>query len=284
MARPLRIQYEDALYHVTARGNEKRDIFKDDRDRNVFLNILSTVVERFKWIPYSFCLMSNHYHLLVRTPKANLSQGMHYQNAVYSQYFNRTHERVGHLFQGRFKAFLIHDEERLLVAARYVVLNPVRAGIVTLPREWKWSSYQDTVGLRRPRISLNPDQLLCFFTSRKDSARKQYITFIEEGIGEESPFLDARGGIIVGENESIEEILSRLAYEIASEVPFRRELLNRPGLEEIFNRHERDEAVYRSFHCYGYTLKEIGGFLDIHYSVVSRIAKRIRENQSLIDD
>jgi putative transposase len=283
MARPLRIQYKDALYHVTARGNEKSDIFKDDKDRNVFLKILTMVVERFAWVPYSYCLMSNHYHLLIRTPRANLSQGMHYQNGVYSQYFNRTHERVGHLFQDRFKAFVIHDEERLLVVARYVVLNPVRAGMVSSPGEWRWSSYQDTAGLRKPRIMLNPDQLLIFFSDKKELARRQYIAFVEEGIGGESPFLDAKAGIIIGENESIEEVLLKLVEDVNDEVPFRENLIARPELNEIFDKYDRDEGIYHAFHSYKYKLREIGDFLGLHYSMISRIAKGVREERILDD-
>jgi len=127
---------------VTARGNERRAIFlgDDDADRQAFLQIFAVTCERFNWMCHAFCLMTNHYHLLIETPDANLSQGMRQLNGVYTQYVNRTHRRVGHLFQGRFKGILVEKESYLLELARYVVLNPVRAGMVRQPEEWSWSN------------------------------------------------------------------------------------------------------------------------------------------------
>src|SRR4030042_2119487 len=127
MTRPLRIQYEEALYHITSRGNEQADIFLDDQDREYFLLLLAQVVERYDWLVYAFCLMANHYHLLVKTINANLSDGMRQLNGVYAQRFNRLNERVGHLFQGRFNSVIIEEESHLLTTARYIVLNPLRA-------------------------------------------------------------------------------------------------------------------------------------------------------------
>ena len=146
MARPLRIEFEGALYHVTSRGDERRDIFLDDADREAFLQILGDVVRRFAWRCHAYCLMGNHYHLLIETPNANLSRGMRHLNGVYTKRFNRTHERVGHVMQGRYKSILVDKDEYLLELARYVVLNPVRAGVVRSARDWKWSSYRATAG------------------------------------------------------------------------------------------------------------------------------------------
>jgi len=129
MARPLRIELAGALYHVTSRGDERRPIFFEDGDRSAFLAVLGEVIARFGWLCHAYCLMTNHYHLLVETPHANLSQGMRQLNGVYTQYVNRSHRRVGHLFQGRFKGILVEKESYLLELARYVVLNPVRAGM-----------------------------------------------------------------------------------------------------------------------------------------------------------
>jgi REP element-mobilizing transposase RayT len=135
MARPLRLEFAGALYHVTARGNERRSIFLGDADgdRAAFLGILGETCDRFNWICHAYCLMTNHYHLLLETPDANLSKGMRQLNGVYTQYVNRAHGRVGHLFEGRFKAILVERERYLLELARYVVLNPVRAGMVGTP-------------------------------------------------------------------------------------------------------------------------------------------------------
>ena len=131
MARPLRLEFAGALYHVTACGNERHNIFLGniDDNRGAFLDVLASTCERFNWICHAYCLMTNHYHLLVETPDANLSKGMHQLNGVYTQYVNRRHGRVGHLFQGRFKGILVERDSYLLELARYVVLNPVRAGI-----------------------------------------------------------------------------------------------------------------------------------------------------------
>jgi len=146
MARPLRIEYDGALYHVTSRGNERKSIFRDDADRKLFLKTLSQVTDRFNWVCHAYYLMNNHYHLVIETPDGNLSKGMRELNGVYTQAFNRRHHRVGHLFQGRFKGILVQKESHFLEVCRYVVLNPVRAKAVKHPREWAWSSYRATGG------------------------------------------------------------------------------------------------------------------------------------------
>jgi REP element-mobilizing transposase RayT len=150
MARPLRIEYPGAVYHITSRGNEKKLIFKDERDREIFLDTLSQVDKRYNWLCHAYCLMNNHYHLIIETPDGNLSAGMRQLNGVYTQTFNRQHNRVGHLFQGRYKGILIQKDSHLLEVCRYVVLNPVRAKAVKKPEQWRWSSYQATAGIEKP--------------------------------------------------------------------------------------------------------------------------------------
>jgi REP element-mobilizing transposase RayT len=146
MARPLRIEYPGAVYHVTSRGNARQDIAADDRDRSQFLATLAHVVDRYGWLCHAYCLMGNHYHLLLETPQPNLSLGMRQLNGRYTQTYNQRHGRVGHLFQGRFAAILVEKETHLLELCRYVVLNPVRAKLVPHPRLWMWSSYRATAG------------------------------------------------------------------------------------------------------------------------------------------
>src|SRR5215213_10285052 len=142
MARPLRIDVPGALHHVTSRGNERRPIFRSNRDREAFLQLLAEAVKRFGWSVTAWVLMTNHFHLVIQTPEANLSRGMQWLNGSYADWFNRRHERSGHLFQGRFKSFLIDQETYFDEVLRYVVLNPVRANMVGGPEEYRWSSYR----------------------------------------------------------------------------------------------------------------------------------------------
>jgi REP element-mobilizing transposase RayT len=130
------VEFPEAVYHVMSRGNEKSVIFRDDRDRRTFLAILASVIRKERWLLHSFCLLGNHYHLLVETPLGKLSHGMHGLNGHYTQQFNRRHERAGHLFEGRFKAIVVEKESHLLELHRYIVLNPVRAGLAATPEDW----------------------------------------------------------------------------------------------------------------------------------------------------
>ena len=136
MARPLRIEYPGAIYHVTSRGDGREAIYLDDGDREEFLSVFEDVIRRMNWKCSAYCLMENHYHLLVETPDGNLSRGMRQLNGVYTQRFNRLHDRSGHVFQGRYKAILVERDSHLKELCRYVVLNPVRAGMVDRPEEW----------------------------------------------------------------------------------------------------------------------------------------------------
>ena len=147
MSRPIRIEYPHAIYHVTSRGNAQADIYKNDSDRLMFLETLAQAVKRFGWVCHAYCLMGNHYHLMIQTPLANLGQGMRQLNGVYTQRFNRNHKRVGHVFQGRYKAIIIDGDSYLLELCRYIVRNPVAAHMVAHVGDWQWSSYRATLGL-----------------------------------------------------------------------------------------------------------------------------------------
>lgn len=137
MARPLRIEYPNAVYHITSRGNARGKIYKDDRDRRTFLDVLGSVIKRYNYLCHAYCLMDNHYHLLIETPEPNLSRGMRQLNGVNTQTYNMRHKETGHIFQGRYKAILVEKEEYLLELCKYVVLNPVRAGIIKSPEQWQ---------------------------------------------------------------------------------------------------------------------------------------------------
>jgi len=276
MARPLRIEFSGALYHITSRGNAQAPIFLVDKDRERFLAVLEDVVEEFNWVCHAYCLMVNHYHLLIETPEGNLSSGMRQINGVYTQAFNRRHGRAGHLFQGRFKALLVQKENYLLELCRYIILNPVRAGMVSSPDAWKWSSYRATVGLEKERGFLDTGWILSQFESAHVPARRAYARFVFSGIAKESPWKDLRGEIFLGDGAFVHEVkdLFKQKEEIG-EIPRKQRYAIRPSLSELFGKGPSDlETVMNAHTSYRYTLKEIGDYLGIHYSTVSRMIKR----------
>jgi REP element-mobilizing transposase RayT len=183
MSRTLRIEYAEAVYHVTSRGNARRSIFKDDSDRGMFLNILAEVNDGYHWFCHAYCLMNNHYHLVIETPDGNLSKGMRQLNGVYSMRFNRHHGSVGHVFQGRYKAIVAQKESHLLEVCRYVVLNPLRAKVVEVPGRWRWSSYRATAGIERAHPCLTVERVLGQFGTKKRTAEMRYRVFVMDGIG-----------------------------------------------------------------------------------------------------
>ena len=163
MARPLRIQYPGAVYHITSRGNERKDVFKSKRDREKFLSYLKTATERYGAKIHVYCLMGNHYHLLLETPEGNLSQIMRHINGAYTTYFNTKRNRSGHLFQERIKAILVEADEYATHLSRYIHLNPERAGMVGNPVDYPWTSYRHYIGREKPPEWLVTDFVLGFF-------------------------------------------------------------------------------------------------------------------------
>jgi REP element-mobilizing transposase RayT len=281
MARPLRIEYPGALYHITSRGNARQDIFFDDIDRNRFLSILARVVHDYNWIVYAYCLMSNHYHLLVETADATLSAGMRQFNGIYTQGVNRRHGRTGHVFQGRFKGILVQKESHLLELCRYIVLNPLKAGMVDSADGWKWSSFRATAGADPTPEFLSTEWILAQFAQSRVKAQKLYRQFVLAGITKESVWKDLKAGTFLGSISFVDTIKDSLR-EISLEVPRRQRHIGRPPLAELFphgnEEKDRQLAVARG---HGYTLQEIGEHLALHYATVSRRAKRFREQETL---
>jgi len=284
MARPLRIQFPGAVYHVTSRRNAKQTIFIDDEDRGGFLDLLSIVVERFNWLCHAYCLMGNHYHLLIETPNGNLSKGMRELNGVCTQGFNQRYRRVGHLFQGRYKAILVEKDNHLLSLCRYVVLNPVRVGLIERPEQWRWSSYRATIGLVKRPSFLTADWILSQFGGRKRVSMERYRRFVIEGIGKESPWETLKGQIFLATDEFIKQLSSLLdEKEKIKEVPRLQRYAARPPLSELFKgkkRKERkaeDKTIYGAYVRYGYTMKEIAEHLGFHYATISRAIKRVEQ-------
>jgi putative transposase len=280
MTRPLRIEYPGAVYHVTSRGNDKKAVFKDDLDRENFLNTLQHVNKRYNWLCHAYCLMTNHYHLLIETPDSNLSLGMRQLNGVYTQLFNKRYKRTGHLFQGRFKGILIQKDSHLLEVCRYVVLNPIRAGIVESPQQWKWSSYRSTAGKEKPRPGLTTGWVLGQFSVKRNKAEREYCKFVNWGIGEKSIWTEVKGQLILGEEEFVDRLSDYLKkYKQVPEISRSQRYANRPTLEKIFQedilsiKRKRDEKMAEAVEKYAYRQSEIARHLGLHVSTVSNILR-----------
>jgi putative transposase len=277
MSRPLRIEYSGAVYHVTSRGDARRPIFSDDKDRLLFLDVLVSIVSRFNWLCHAYCLMNNHYHLLIETPEGNLSRGMRQLNGVYTQRFNRGHRRPGHVFQGRYKAIVVEKESYLLELCRYVVLNPVRARAVDAPDAFMWSSYRATAGLADIPDYLTADWILAHFGKKRKTAQKHYREFVRAGESKEKPWDHLRGQIYLGDDQFVLAMKSLVQEsDTLTEVPRIQRYADRPELKKLFRetgRDDRNRAIVAAHVRYGYTLSEIGRHLGIHYTTVSKIIK-----------
>jgi len=280
MARPLRIEYSGAVYHITSRGNARKKIYRDDQDRENFLGVLGTVIKRYNWLCHAYCLMDNHYHLIIETPDANLSAGMRHLNGVYTQLYNRRHRRPGHIFQGRYKAILVDKDNYLLELCRYVVLNPVRAKLIELPELWEWSSYAATAGLKKVPEYLSVDWIRGVFGATRKIAQKHYREFVKEGINGKSPWGEIHGQILLGEESFVETFKDLLGdKEAIKEIPRQQRYAGRTTLKEIFRKRRsteisgRNQGIHNAHIRYGYTLKEIADHLGIHYTTVSKVIK-----------
>jgi len=275
MARPLRIEYEGAVYHVTSRGNAKSDIYLDDEDRVLFLDVLQYVVERFGWKCHAYCLMGNHYHLMIETPQPNLSRGMGQLNGMFTQRFNRRHSRVGHVFQGRFKSIIVDKNAYLLELSRYIVRNPVAADMVKSVGDWQWSSYQATSGMTKAPSFLHIDWLLSQFGDSRGQAQRNYIRFAGEDVSQ-SPWQLLNGPDVLGDDEFREKLQSDLG-DIPMGVAKSKAILRRLPLAEIAQgKVERGIWMHEAYCGHGYTMQAIAEFAGIHHSTVSKLIKAAR--------
>jgi len=279
MARPLRIEYPGAIYHVTARGNARQSIYHDDKDRQKFLEILNDVVIRFNWICHGYCLMTNHYHLLIETVDGNLSAGMRQVNGIYTQYINHRHHSTGHVFQGRFKAILVDKEAYLLELCRYIVLNPVRAGMVKDPGAYHWSSYRATAGQKKAANLLSTDWVLSQFKENRKRAQKIYKAFVKDGIGVDV-WKDLQFQCLLGDRVFCERFVSQLTdRKEVKEIPRVQRFAARPKLDELLPqdiqcpRPKRNEAFRKAVMEWGYTYADISRHTGLHYVTISRIVR-----------
>jgi putative transposase len=292
MARQLRIEYPGAFYHVTSRGNQKQAIVQDDQDRGTFLEFLEKAHEKLGGIIHAFCLMDNHFHLLLETPRGNLSRFMHFVNTSYSVYYNARYLRGGHLFQGRFKAILIEADAYAQVVSRYIHLNPVGAGLVTYPEDYRWSSLGEYAGLRIPLSWLRTDFVLSYFGENVVSSRSSYLDFIRAAVGnvQENPVKIAGPILILGSPSFVEKIKAKIRPDRWSgrDVPAAKRLRERPTLDRIRdavglalgqeNNFTRDAAIYLTHAKFDFPLKGIAAFYSLSPSAIGSITRKMRKN------
>ncbi len=231
--------------------------------------------------------MNNHYHLVIETPDGNLSRGMRQLNGVYTQIFNRRHNRSGHVLQGRYKAILIEREGHLLEVCRYVVLNPVRARAVEKPAAWQWSSYRGTSGMENLHPCCITDWVLGQFSTRKSRAERLYKEFVEAGIGKANIWKNVKGGSILGKDEFMDTLTDYLkGRREIREIPKNQRYVNRPALEEIFtdgtrkSKPVRDKKIIEAVERHGYSQREVADYIRMHYSTISGIINARNRNIS----
>lgn len=289
MGRPLRIEYPGAYYHVTSRGNEQKDVFKSRRDREKFLSYLESATERYGAAVHAYCMMSNHYHLLLETPSGNLSQIMRHINGAYTNYFNTKRKRAGHLFQGRYKAILVDKDAYALELTRYIHLNPVRAGMAERPEEYNWSSYRSYIGLVEKPMWLQSTDLLGQFSKDKRKQHEKYKSFVEElhGKDKKSPLDGTIGSAILGDQWFVAEIETTHieGKRCDCDIPDLRRITSRWSLdavlESVRGTFKEDSSLAKKVSIYlchrysGARLKEIGEKFGISASGVSQVSRRL---------
>jgi len=263
MARPLRLEFEGAIYHLLGRGNRRQRIFASERDRLEFLKLLARSAERFEGMVHGFVLMGNHFHLLAQTRQANLSRWMHWLMVSYTIYFNRRHGRSGHLFQERYKSFLVEGGEYLLGLSRYIHLNPVRGAVLGRGtpgerrkrlRAYPWSSYRGYAGLEKPLRFVQEDLVLGELRASGRTKRVTYRRFVEEGLVREieNPFEAVAWQAVLGSESFVRQVRDRLGGLIRQE---REVTAVRRGRERM----RPEEILRRVGKCYGIPAETLVG-------------------------
>jgi putative transposase len=307
MARPLRLQFEGALYHVTGRGNEKKKTFFTQTEYEKFRKYLQEAKVKFNALFHAYVLMSNHYHLIIETPDANLNKIMHYLNGSYTTYLNTKRKRSGHLFQGRYKAILLERDSHLLELTRYLHLNPVRAGLAPKPDQYPYSSYGAYISKKDDDL-ISRDLVLGMISTDQSQAIRKYKDFVEAGIGKDltNPLAKVYAGMIAGGNQFIQDVLQRIdGQKVAKkEVSFRKALKSSVDLKGVIvealcsyygiTREEffRKKGIFRNLGIYllkkhtSLSNRDIGRlFNDISFSAVTqastRLIKKMAEDKNL---
>ena len=289
MARPLRIEFPGGVYHVTSRGDRQEPIFIEDRDRLLLLKILTQAMHRFDASAFAYCLMGNHYHVVMRTRRANLSQAMRHVNGVYAQAFNRRHGLVGHLFQGRFKSIHVDRDAYFMAVCRYTELNPVRAGLVGAAVDWQWSSYRSHCGLSPAPPWLETPELHGHLLGRaartmadRLEAARLYAEYVEAGRGQRLWEESLRQEIFLGDEPFIGRIQGLLDADALADadVPQTQRQSPKPSTDWLDVRCSRDETLRRAYVHGGMSMSEIARAVGLSVSRVSRVIKRLEDVQS----
>ncbi len=280
MTRSLRIEFAGALYHVTARGDRREPIYNDDIDRARWLDILGTVCARFHFSVHAYCQMSNHYHLLVETLRGRLADGMRQLNGVYAQAYNRRHRLVGHVFQGRYGAILCEKENYLKELARYIVLNPVRANIVTSADDWPWSSHRYVMGRETSPPWFSGDYLLSHFSEDPAAARRAYMEFILAGATAKRPLDEVKhqlylGNVPCAENKKDKESTLQSAEFSRTQ----KRALVRPLVRYFIGADSFESAVVEAYNSGAFSMAEIARHCGSSRRTIGRII-RAHEIQS----
>jgi REP element-mobilizing transposase RayT len=281
MSRPLRIEFAGALYHVTSRGDRREPIYEDDQDRKSFLAILSDVMAQMHWLCHAYCLMTNHYHLLIETPDANLAKGMRQLNGIFTQASNRRHRRGGHLFQGRYKAIMVDKDSYLLELARYIVLNPVRAGMVALPSDWPWSSFRAMAGLESAPAWLETEGVLALFGEDRSSTQQRFGEFVMAGRNAASPWEKLKGQIYLGDDKFVKRVQgSARQGKEDIHIPKSQRRAPPPTLDTIVSGHaDRNQAIVAAHATGAYSYQQIGDFFGVHFTTVGKIVRKARKGE-----
>ena len=275
MARQLRINYPGAFYHVTSRGNEQKAVFKSKRDREKFLEYLETATLRYNAVVHVYCLMDNHYHLLVETPRANISKGMHLLNTRYCIRFNRRHERVGHVLQGRFKSLLVDRHSYLLELSRYIVLNPVKAGLVKRPEDWEWSSYRAAIGLEGVPDFLRTEHILEMFSPDIQEARKLYREFVMDGLSRLGMERDEE---VLEKGKRYTKAILKELEKARRKAGHKKNALKSPKTKRLL-REIRKDLILKSVIELGLKPGEAAAVLGIHRSTIYRMVNKCKSDK-----
>lgn len=273
MVRPLRIEYPGAIYHVIARGNRRAAIFEDDEDRMRFLADLERIVKRYGWTVMAFCLMGNHYHLLVLVGDAGLARGMRDLNSAYCQAFNRRRGIVGHVLQGRYKSPLVERDGYLAWLVRYIVRNPVRARLCEHPGDWAWSSYRATVGQAPVPGFLATGPVLERFGETDAAARAAFAWFVESG-GDDPDWDPLKGAAAFGSTEFVSRHAAPTGDVSRTEITSVQRLGARLALADAVAGASSDEALVEIHRELGYSMSAIARALGVHPATVSRRIRR----------